>query len=85
MTSTFRTARCGFAHAKNGPESAHFHLLRCGQLARTYFPYPLSCVHPEYRMPYGAGCVTVFICNVTAVCANSLPLIDPPVCMLIPV
>ena len=28
---------------------------------------------------YGAGCVTVLLCNVTAVCANSLPFITAPV------
>ncbi len=30
------------------------------------------------------GCVTVFFCNVTAVCDNILPFKDAPVCKLIP-
>jgi len=33
---------------------------------------------------YGAGSATTFCCNVTAVCANSLPLTVVPVLMVIP-
>ena len=39
-----------------------------------------SCIEKSYSDPMGAGgCVTLFFLRVTAVCANSLPVITAPV------
>ena len=44
-----------------------------------------AAAFPIFYFDHYCGLVTVFVCNVTAVCASILPFIEAPVCMLIPV